>query len=109
MTPGISPSGPGDADHPDSRTARKAQTRADIARTARTLFAERGFDAVTVAEVATAACVSAETVYNHFATKEDLFFDGRCGWGERPAEAVRSRDPGTAPLSALRDHLIETV
>jgi AcrR family transcriptional regulator len=109
MTTGIPPSGPGDVDNPDSRTARKAQTRAGIARTARQLFAERGFDAVTVAEVATAACVSAQTVYNHFATKEDLFFEGRSGWVENPAEAVRSRDPGTAPLSALRDHLIETV
>ena len=39
------------------------------------LFAVRGFDAVTVAEVAQAAEVSVTTVFNYFPTKEDLFYD----------------------------------
>jgi AcrR family transcriptional regulator len=59
------------------RERKKRLAREAIAATARRLFAERGFDAVTVAEVAAAADVSEKTVFNHFATKEDLAFAGR--------------------------------
>ena len=59
------------------RARKKRAAREGIAATARRLFAERGFDAVTVAEVAAAADVSEKTVFNHFATKEDLAFAGR--------------------------------
>ena len=59
------------------RARKKRAARAAIAATARRLFAERGFDAVTVAEVAAAADVSETTVFHHFATKEDLAFAGR--------------------------------
>ena len=52
-----------------------AQTRARIAEVASGLFFERGFEAVTVAEVARAAGVSSVTVFKHFPTKEDLFLD----------------------------------
>lgn len=92
-----------------TRKARKARTRSEISRVARQLFTEHGFDAVTVADIAAAASVSTQTVYNHFAIKEDLFFEGRTGWVEGPADAVRSRASGTPPLTALRDHLIEAV
>ena len=57
------------------RERKKARTRALLAETARGLFAARGFDAVTVAEVAEAAEVSVTTVFNYFPTKEDLFYD----------------------------------
>ncbi len=59
------------------RARKKRVARAAIAATARRLFAERGFDAVTVAEIAAAADVSEKTVFNHFPTKEDLAFAGR--------------------------------
>src|SRR5215207_5442176 len=59
------------------RERKKRAVRAGIATTARRLFAERGFDAVTVADVAAAADVSEKTVFNHFPTKEDLAFAGR--------------------------------
>jgi AcrR family transcriptional regulator len=88
------------------RELRKAQTRIDIRETAQRLFAERGFDAVTIADVAAAADVAVQTVFNHFETKEALFFDGRTPWVEGSAAAVTRRDPATDPVAALREYLL---
>ena len=93
----------------DRRARKKAQTRALIRETAQALFAERGFEAVTIADIAAAADVAVQTVFNHFPTKEDLFFDGHTPWVDGAADSVRSRAPGTAPLEALHAHLIERV
>jgi AcrR family transcriptional regulator len=93
----------------DRRARKKAQTRTLIRQTAQALFAERGFDAVTIADIAAAADVAVQTVFNHFPTKEDLFFDGHTPWVEGAAESVRSRAPGTAPLEALHGYLVERV
>ena len=57
------------------RESKKLRTRQEIADAAMGLFAKRGFDHVTVAEVAAAAQVSEKTVYNYFPTKEDVFYD----------------------------------
>ena len=84
------------------RERKKRATRDAIAATARRLFAERGFDAVTVAEIAAAADVSEKTVFNHFATKEDLVF---AGGEERLAQlqaAIARRPPGTSVLDVFR-------
>ena len=59
------------------RARKKRLAREGIAATARRLFVEHGYDAVTVAEIAAAADVSEKTVFNHFPTKEDLAFAGR--------------------------------
>jgi AcrR family transcriptional regulator len=93
-------------DPSDRRARKKAQTRDHIRRTSQRLFAQRGFEAVTIADVASAADVAVQTVFNHFATKEELFFSDRTPWREGPAEAVRTRDPDTGPLAALRAHLL---
>lgn len=93
----------------DRRARKKAQTREQILCVAQTLFAERGFEPVTIADIATQADVAVQTVFNHFATKEDLFFADRAEWVDAAAAAVRSRPAGVAPLTALRDHLMNTV
>jgi AcrR family transcriptional regulator len=90
----------------DRRARKKAQTRDHVRRTAQRLFAEHGFEAVTIADIAGAADVAVQTVFNHFATKEELFFCDRTPWREGPAEAVRNRDLDIGPLAALRDHLL---
>ncbi|TWH75313.1 TetR/AcrR family transcriptional regulator [Modestobacter roseus] len=87
------------------RELRKAQTRAEIRSVAQRLFAERGFDGVTIADVAAAADVAVQTVFNHFPTKEDLFFDGRTPWVEGTAESVAQRAGGQDPTAALRAYL----
>jgi AcrR family transcriptional regulator len=93
----------------DRRARKKAQTREAVRTVAQRLFAERGFEAVTIADVAREADVAVQTVFNHFATKEDLFFDGHAPWVQGPAEAVRSREPGVAALSALRAYYVNLV
>jgi AcrR family transcriptional regulator len=55
-------------------------TRQRISDTATAMFLERGFDAVTVAEVARACDVSEKTVFNYFPTKESLVLDQEEGW-----------------------------
>jgi len=93
----------------DRRARKKAQTREQIRAVAQRMFAERGFDRVTIADVAREADVAVQTVFNHFATKEELFFDSRVPWVDAPAEAVRSRAPRVSALGALRAHLVATV
>jgi AcrR family transcriptional regulator len=84
------------------RERKKQQTRELIADTAHRLFADRGFDAVTVAQIAREANVSEVTVFNYFPTKEDLFFGGMQFFEERLLDAVRTRAPGESVLEAFR-------
>jgi AcrR family transcriptional regulator len=84
------------------RERKKLQTRRLIAETARRLFAERGFEAVTVAEVARAADVAEKTVFNYFPTKEDLFYSGMEAFEETLLGAIRDRAPGESVLGAFR-------
>ncbi len=79
------------------------QTRAKIREIANQLFIERGYDAVTVAEVARAAGVSSVTVFNHFPRKEDLFLDRTDDAIELLQSAVRERPAGSDVLSGLQD------
>jgi len=84
------------------RESKKLHTRQEIADRAMQLFAQRGFDHVTVAEVAEAANVSEKTVYNYFPTKEDLFFDEVPEREAALVAAVTGRREGESILRALR-------
>jgi AcrR family transcriptional regulator len=85
----------------DRRSRKRLATRDDISEAATRLFFERGFDHVTVDEIATAADVGRMTVFNHFHRKEDMFFDRDEEAGEILRDAVRQRDPGVTPIEAL--------
>lgn len=89
------------------RERKKLQTRQEIFDASQRLFTRRGFEEVTVAEVARAANVSEMTVYNYFPTKEDLFFAGMQFFEERLIEAVRDRPRGESALKAFRRKVLE--
>ncbi|MDH6541115.1 TetR/AcrR family transcriptional regulator [Streptomyces lavendulae] len=88
------------------RARKKRETRQRISDVATALFGARGFDHVTVAEVAKAAEVSTMTVFNHFPRKEDLFLDRIPEAVELFSAAVRDRPDGTPPLAGLRELLL---
>src|ERR687887_1251518 len=83
------------------RERKKQRTRQLIADTAMRLFLERGFDAVTVAEVARAAEVDAKTVYNYFPSKPLLFYHRLEAFEAALLDAVRERGPGVSIVAAF--------
>jgi AcrR family transcriptional regulator len=91
---------------PGLRERKKAQTRLRITDTALRLFTERGFDQVTVAEVAREAEVSEATLFNYFPTKEDLLFTRMGAYEDRLVDAVRDRDGGMSAIAALAKFLL---
>ncbi len=96
------------ATRPGLRERKKQQTRQLIYETAWRLFAERGFEAVTVAEVARTADFSEVTVFNYFPTKEDLFFTGMEFFEERLLEVVRERAAGESVFTAFRRLVVDS-
>jgi AcrR family transcriptional regulator len=93
---------PGDDVPQGLRERKKRATRDAIATTARRLFAERGFDAVTVAEIAAAADISEKTVFNHFATKEELVFAGGDTRLAQLLADIAQRPSGASVLDVFR-------
>jgi AcrR family transcriptional regulator len=89
------------------RERKKQQTREAIYDAARRLFQERGFEKVTVAEVARAANVSEVTVFNYYPTKEDLFYAGMQFFEEQLIDAVAGRPRGESALKAFRRRVVE--
>lgn len=87
---------------PGLRERKKAETRQRISDIATALFAVRGFDNVSVAEIAEAANVAKMTVFNYFPRKEDLMLDRYPELLATVSTAVHGRRAGEAPLSALR-------
>ncbi|MCC5578372.1 TetR family transcriptional regulator [Microtetraspora sp. AC03309] len=91
------------------RERKKRQTRQRIAGVAIGLFVRRGFDQVTIAEVAAAAEVSVNTVYNYFQSKEDLVLPPDQASPDRLADIVRHRRPGESAARAMLAHLRDEV
>ncbi|WAC56795.1 TetR/AcrR family transcriptional regulator [Gordonia sp. SL306] len=89
------------------RERKKAQTRQAISDAAMKLFLQRGYDNVTVAEVAEAADTAVATVFKHFADgKPALIFDDGTERREGIVAAVRDRDPDRSALAAIGDFLL---
>jgi AcrR family transcriptional regulator len=86
---------------PGLRERKKAQTRRAISDVATRLFMERGFEAVTVAEVAEAAGVSIKTVFNYFGSKEELFLDRDAEVRTAVVSAVAGRPAGRRVTDVL--------
>ncbi|GHG97638.1 TetR/AcrR family transcriptional regulator [Streptomyces lanatus] len=83
------------------RERKKRETRQRISDIATGLFLEHGFVTVTIAEVAEAADVSVNTVYNYFPAKEDLFFDRSAGVVDQLSRWVRAREEGESAARAV--------
>jgi AcrR family transcriptional regulator len=91
------------------RERKKRQTEMRIWQVAVRLFSERGFDNVSVQEVADAAEVSKMTVFNYFGTKEDLVFRPMEEHFGDAARAVREREPGESAVQAVRRQFLAMV
>src|SRR5689334_18907469 len=83
-----------------------SRTRAHIADVATGLFLDRGFDDVTIVEVAAAAGVSKVTVFKHFDRKEDLLLDRLPDVVEIARAAVRDRADEVSAVEAIRQTLL---
>ena len=92
--------GPRDAQ--GRQTRKRLATRQSISDAATRLFFERGFDNVTVDEIAEAADVSRMTVFNHFSRKEDMFFDLDDEARQAMLNALETRGRDVSPVEALR-------
>ena len=89
------------------RERKKHKTRQLIAATAGELFTRRGFENVSVAEIARAAEVSETTVFNYFPTKEDLIFQGLEAFEDQLLRAVRDRPAGEGVLQAFGRFILQ--
>ncbi|TDE30711.1 TetR family transcriptional regulator [Nonomuraea mesophila] len=91
------------------RERKKRETRERIADIAMGLFMAKGFDNVTVAEVARAADVSVNTVFNYFSAKEDLFADRQHLAVDHPVQVLREREPGESVVRAFRRDVLHAI
>jgi AcrR family transcriptional regulator len=92
-------------EQPGRRERKKAATRQKIADTALALFAERGYDAVGIREVAAQADVAVTTLFSHFSSKEALVFEQDEHFEQRLVQAVASREPDEPLIPALRSEI----
>jgi AcrR family transcriptional regulator len=96
-------------ENPGLRERKKAKTRLAISNLATKMFIERGFDDVTVAEVAAAADVSVATIFNYFETKEELFFDRDGELIEAQRRIIVERKAGESITSVLHREFLAAI
>jgi AcrR family transcriptional regulator len=94
---------------PSLRERKKRRTREEISDVATRLFERHGFEQVTLSQIAAAAEVSVKTIFNHFGSKEDLYFDRAEEFHQGVVATVRDRPPGTTVLQALRGLLTDNL
>ncbi|MGW6455060.1 TetR family transcriptional regulator [Streptomyces sp. NPDC055078] len=99
--------GPGSGGGSGLRARKKRRTYQAISDAAIALFLERGFDQVSVAEVAAAAEVSKPTLFRYFPAKEDLVLHRFADHEGEAARVVAARPQGLSPLDALYRHFLD--
>jgi AcrR family transcriptional regulator len=87
---------------PGLRERKKQRTREAIVDAAFELFAERGFDGTTIADIADAADIAPRTFFSYFPSKDDVVFHDFEESYEMLASWLRDREPGTNAFDALR-------
>jgi AcrR family transcriptional regulator len=90
---------------PGLRERKKQQTRETIARAALALFAERGYDETTLAEIAEAAEVAPRTIFSYYESKEDILLCEEVGFLDNLKLKLDGRPAGTTTVDAIREFL----
>src|SRR5712691_3376812 len=91
---------------PGLRERKKQRTRETIARAAHALFAERGYHATTLNDIAQAADVSTRTIFSYFASKEDILFSDFPLMRHALAQALADRPEGEDTLETVRKFIL---
>ena len=85
------------------RERKKQQTRENIARVALELFAERGYDETTLADIAEAADVSPRTIFAYYESKEDILFCDESGFVDQLRQMLDQRPPDATTIDTIRE------
>jgi len=93
---------------PGLRERKKQRTRETIANAAHQLFAERGYHATTLPEIAEAADVSTRTIFAYFPSKEDILFSDFPPMRDALARALAERPEGEDALEAMRKFILSS-
>jgi AcrR family transcriptional regulator len=94
---------------PESIVSRRARlVKEEVSAIAIRLFVDKGFDGVSVDEIAAAANMSQRTFFRYFATKDEIVLQYERQLRQRLHDAVRSRPAGEGPVTALRNAFLQT-
>src|SRR5438445_11495696 len=91
---------------PGLRERKKQRTRETIAQAAHELFAERGYHATTLPDIAEAADVSTRTIFAYFPSKEDILFSDFSVMKEALGQALAERPEGEDALETVREFIL---